>query len=290
MSFRQFHKTRLAPTPSGFLHIGNVFSFALTTALAEQMGAQILLRIDDMDRERVEQQYIDDIFETLDFLGIPWHEGPRDSVDFEANFSQRHRLDLYQIALEKLVKTGLVYACDCSRKQIAEQNNGIYRGTCKHKKIPLETENVAWRINTETARMVRLNKVNFVAFPAEMQHFVIRKKDGFPAYQLTSVIDDLHYGIDLVVRGQDLFQSTLAQLFLAQLLGETRFADIYFYHHQLLTDTDARKLSKSAGDTSIHYLRQHGKTAAEIYRLIGDNAGLTIDKWEDFAPLLPNLI
>ena len=279
-----FHKTRLAPTPSGFLHIGNVFSFALTAAMARRTGAKILLRIDDMDRQRALPEYIDDIFETLDFLNIPFDEGPKNTDEFEMAFSQRHRIDLYNEALEKLVKTGLVYACDCSRKQINKLHAGIYPGTCKHKRIPLNAADVSWRINTEMARMVRLNKTTFVPFPVEMQHFAVRKKDGFPAYQLTSVIDDLHYGIDLVVRGEDLFASTLAQLFLAQVLGEVRFADIYFHHHKLLTDGD-RKMSKSAGDTSIQYLRKNGKTAGEIFESIGLQVGIRLEKWEDFVQL-----
>jgi glutamyl/glutaminyl-tRNA synthetase len=282
MFSRTFNKTRFAPTPSGFLHIGNVFSFALTAALANKTGASILLRIDDMDRERIEPEYVNDIFETLSFLDIPWTEGPRNADDFEANFSQRHRSALYEQAMKKLVTTGLVYACDCSRKQIADEYNGVYPGTCKHKKIPLETPNVAWRLNTDTAIVVRINKTNFVPFPSEMQHFIVRKKDGFPAYQLTSIVDDLHYSIDLIVRGDDLLPSTLAQLFLAEVLGESRFGDIYFYHHQLLTDTDQRKLSKSADDTSIRYLREHGKTAREIYGLIGNQVNAKFKKWQDF--------
>jgi glutamyl-tRNA synthetase len=284
-----FNKTRLAPTPSGFLHIGNVFSFALTAAIARGTGASVLLRIDDMDRDRVEPQYIDDIFETLSFLGIPWSEGPKNTDDFEANFSQRHRLDLYEKALKKLVTTGLVYACDCSRKQIAEQYGNVYPGTCKHKKIPLEKPNVAWRLNTDTAIAVRLNKTNFVPFPPEMRHFIVRKKDGYPAYQLTSVIDDLDCGIDLVVRGEDLLPSTLAQLFLAEVLGEPRFGDICFYHHRLLADSGDRKLSKSAGDTSIRYLREHGKTAKKVFEIIGNKIGFPLAKLEDFDVLLPNL-
>ena len=276
-----FNKTRLAPTPSGFLHIGNVFSFALTAAIAKKTGASILLRIDDMDRERIEPEYLADIFETLSFLNIPWTEGPKNADDFETNFSQRHRLAFYEKALKKLVTTGLIYACDCSRKQINEQYNGVYPGTCKHKNIPLNTPNVAWRLNTDTAIVVRLNKTNFVTFPAEMRHFIVRKKDGFPAYQLTSVVDDLHYNVDLVVRGQDLLPSTLAQLFLAEVLGETRFGDIYFYHHELLTDSDSRKLSKSAGATSIKYLRDSKMTAQEIYALVGKQVSLPLAQWED---------
>ena len=94
-----FQKTRIAPTPSGYLHLGNVLSFALTAALARRAGAAILLRIDDLDRERVSRDYVEDIFETLRFLGIPWDEGPRDFSEYERVWSQLHRLRLYREAL-----------------------------------------------------------------------------------------------------------------------------------------------------------------------------------------------
>jgi glutamyl-tRNA synthetase len=103
-----------------------------------------------------------------------------------------------------------------------------------------------------------------------MKDFVIRKKDGFPAYQLTSITDDLHFGVDLIVRGQDLWPSTLAQLYLARLLpGGTAFANATFHHHGLLTEKDGDKLSKSEGATSIQFLRKEGASAADIYKMIG---------------------
>ena len=289
MSTGAFHKTRLAPTPSGLLHIGNAFSFALTAALAQKTGASILLRIDDMDRDRVQPEYVADIFDTLRFLDIPWQEGPTDVPDFEANFSQRHRLPLYEKALERLVATGLVYACDCSRKQINEQHNGVYPGTCKHKNIPLDTKDVSWRIDTDGVMSIRVKQLHdeqfFTALPADVQHFVVRKKDGFPAYQLTSLVDDLHFGIDLIVRGEDLFASTLAQLFLADLLNERKFLDATFHHHGLLTDGD-RKLSKSAGDTAIRFLRNSGLTRGQVFMIIGARLGMALGRWQDFSGLL----
>jgi glutamyl/glutaminyl-tRNA synthetase len=101
-----------------------------------------------------------------------------------------------------------------------------------------------------------------------MRDFVVRKKDGFPAYQLSSVVDDLHYGVDLIVRGQDLWASTLAQLYLSSALDAAAFREIRFYHHPLLATGAGEKLSKSAGATSIRYLRQQGLQAADIYALI----------------------
>jgi glutamyl-tRNA synthetase len=103
-----------------------------------------------------------------------------------------------------------------------------------------------------------------------MQDFVVRKKDGYPAYQLTSILDDLYFGVDLIVRGQDLWPSTLAQLYLASFLpGGADFKKTRFYHHELLKDQDGGKLSKSAGATSVQFLRKEGRSPEDIFRMIG---------------------
>jgi glutamyl/glutaminyl-tRNA synthetase len=108
-----FSKTRIAPTPSGFLHMGNVLSFALTAALARQFNARILLRIDDLDQQRVDRKYVQDIFDTLHYLEIPWEEGPRDYEEYRREYSQLHRLGLYQQALETLRASGRLLPCTC---------------------------------------------------------------------------------------------------------------------------------------------------------------------------------
>jgi len=279
-------KTRIAPTPSGFLHLGNVLSFAITAALAQKSGTKILLRIDDLDQARVNKLYTQDIFDTLNFLQIPWHEGPHNVQDFEENYSQLHRMDSYQSALDKLCDKGLVFACACSRQQI---NNGN-SCTCYEKEILLSTENVSWRLLTDDATeiVVKDHNGNIIrtALLAEMKNFIVRKKDGFPAYQLTSVMDDIFYGIDLVVRGQDLWSSTLAQHILAEAIGKGNiFGQTAFYHHPLLMETHGKKLSKSAGATSIKYLRESGKSAADIFALIADMAGIEqpVITWDQLA-------
>lgn len=239
-----FRKTRIAPTPSGYLHLGNLLSFSITATLAIKAGASIHLRIDDMDRERVRAAYVQDIFDTLHFMGIPWDEGPENYEQFESRFSQRHRLDLYHEALKHLQGEGMVYACSCSRSDLA-------RGVlcpCREAPIPLDSPDTPWKLRAES-----------------MPDFIVRKRDGYPAYQLSSVIDDLHYGIDFIVRGQDLFPSTQAQLYLATLLPENNFGSIQFYHHSLLADQSGEKLSKSAGSTSIQYLRSAGFQPNQIY-------------------------
>lgn len=270
---QQFVRTRIAPTPSGYLHLGNALSFAITVMLANRYGAKVFLRIDDLDSERVKPEYVVDIFDTLDFLELPWDEGPRNYDDYRTAYSQHHRMGVYQGALSALRDRGIVFACECSRTTLMYHHpQGLYTGTCKDKRLPLDALGYNWRIDTAIAHL-----------PPMMQYFVVRKKDGCPAYQLASLVDDVHYGVDLVVRGADLWASTLAQRYLAAVLGYRSFLAATCYHHALLKTGNNEKLSKSAGATSIQYLRKQGKRKAEIYAMIGKMLGLAypVSDWKD---------
>ncbi|SEK22234.1 glutamate--tRNA ligase family protein [Parapedobacter koreensis] len=270
---QQFVRTRIAPTPSGYLHLGNVFSFAMTAMLARRHGARILLRIDDLDKERVKREYVEDIFDTLDFLELPWDEGPKNYHDYQTVYSQVHRMALYQDALSALREKGAVFACECSRSALLQEHpQGIYKGKCKDKGLSLEALGYNWRMLTPVGTL-----------PPTMDYFVVRKKDGIPAYQLASLVDDVYYGVDLVVRGADLWESTLAQRYLAELLGYGSFLAATCYHHALLKADANEKLSKSAGATSIQYLRTQGKHRRDIYALMGKMLGLAypITHWKD---------
>lgn len=283
-----FHKTRIAPTPSGYLHLGNILSFIITVGLARKFNASVLLRIDDLDQERVRKEYVQDIFDTLHYLNIPWDEGPRDADEFEQVFSQVHRLELYHKALASLEAAAQVFACDCSRTQVAGNS---YQGACLSKKLPVEKKGYNLRLHTSDTNAVQLN--DFLSgqlllnLPATMQHFVVRKKNGFPAYQLASVADDIHYEVDLVVRGEDLWDSSLAQLYLGKLLPLNHFETTVFHHHPLITLNDGRKLSKSAGDISVQSLRKNGKSAADIFTLLAGHLGfdIVVERWEQLFDL-----
>ena len=257
-------RTRIAPTPSGFLHLGNIYSFRLTSMLARERGASVLLRIDDLDRDRVEERYVRDIFETLGFLGITYAEGPGDYDQYVHAWSQIHRMSMYRAALDGLRVSAPVFACTCSRTEIARASaDGGYPGTCRDKGLSLDTEGVSWRLRTDDG-------VEAVGgLDATVRDFIIRKKDGMPAYQLTSLIDDLYFAIDLIVRGEDLRASTEAQIFLSHFVpGGEAFRRATIIHHPLLPDSEGRKLSKSAGDTSINWLRGQGYSAEEIWQMV----------------------
>jgi len=283
----------LAPTPSGFLHLGNIFSFVITAELARRTGAKILLRIDDFDMERTRKQYVQDIFDTLNFLEIPWDEGPRNLREYETEFSIAHRMENYEAALRKLKETGNVFACTCSRAMVhADPANYGYQGTCRNKNIALDADNTCWRLLTadNTGLEVRTlwGPVASARMPPDMKDFIVRKKDRLPAYQLISVIDDVNYGVDLVVRGEDLRSSTLAQQYLAMRLGAPTFKEIVFYHHPLIMGEDGKKLAKSEGATSVYHLRQEGKTAADIYSRIAQSIkpGNVAGSWQELALLM----
>ena len=265
------HRTRIAPTPSGYLHEGNGFAFALTALLARQHNTALLLRVDDIDRGRFRQPYLQDIFETLTWMGIGWTEGPRDATDFLAYWSQHLHLARYTSLLEHLVSTGRVYACTCSRRDVrAASSDGRYPGTCREKGIELHRPGVAWRIRVPAETLVSFRKLggsvsDTYRLAGRLGDFVIRGKNGLPAYQVVSVADDLHHGCDLIVRGADLLDSTLAQLYLAGLVGAERFAEARFLHHPLLTDAAGGKLSKSEGATALRQWRATGRSAAPLW-------------------------
>ena len=271
-------RTRIAPTPSGYLHVGNLFSFVLTWLIAKWENGIVRLRIDDMDAARMRREYLEDIFETLDWIGLQPDEGPSGIDDFLKNFSQQTRLPLYHNLVNKLMNTGKVYACTCSRKQIVAINpDGMYPGTCLKKNLPTGHENAALRIHIhETETFIDITGFeNYgptvkVDLQKTMGDFVIRKKDGLPAYQVTSLADDVHDKMNLIVRGEDLLSSTAAQIFMANSLGENPFSGIHFVHHPLIINENGEKLSKSAGHSSIKNMREQGISRAEIFNQVAN--------------------
>ncbi|MCR9153343.1 MAG: glutamate--tRNA ligase family protein [Bacteroidetes bacterium] len=252
-------KTRLAPTPSGYLHQGNLFSFALTWLMARKDGLEILLRIDDMDRNRYRRSYLEDIFLSLEALGIDYDEGPQAVDDFEKNWSQLKRMDLYHEALNEIRLKGDLFACSCSRKEILRLNpDGLYPGTCRSKGLSLDEDSHAWRwqhCNLELSLKNWMGEKDTFPYPLEMQHLVLRTKSAKPAYQICSLIDDLHFKVSHIVRGQDLWHSSLVQIALAQKYQWSNFPMVNFHHHPLLLNGEKQKISKS-----------QAAPAAEVYR------------------------
>ena len=295
--------SRIAPTPSGFLHAGNAFSFVLTWLLVRKAGGKLWLRIDDIDAARKKPEYVEDIFRTLEWLGIDFDSGPQGPDDFEQNFSQRHRQDLYSSVLAELEQLpGLLYACDCSRKVIQLNSpNGIYPGTCRHRTENIHAGKCAVRVrlreDTEVSWTEYLDGEEKV-FPvgAKMGDFVIRRKDGIPAYQLVSLADDMDYGVNLLVRGSDLLESSAAQLYLAACLDHSpeglfsrqakNFRNSFFLHHPLILNSSGEKLSKSAGASSIAEMRKAGQGPEGIFAQVALYLNLPQDTYPHSQALL----
>jgi glutamyl/glutaminyl-tRNA synthetase len=253
--------TRLAPTPSGFLHAGNIYNFLLNWLWAKALGGQVLLRIDDADAARKRPEYVEDIFRVLDWLGLHWDLGPSGPDDFEKEWSQHKRQALYTTILDELVEKGLVFACACSRKQLG--NEAPYPGTCTNKGLPLDLPDTAWRIqmDKETTTHFTDSTLGTVHIPIAQTtgSFVVRKKDAMAAYQLTSLADDQHFGVTHIARGQDLLPSTAMQLYLDGLLDKKYLNACFFWHHPLLQQQDGAKISKSAGHQAHSLLQTTSK-------------------------------
>jgi glutamyl-tRNA synthetase len=287
-------RTRLAPTPSGDLHLGNAWSFVLTWLAARSQQGRVHLRIDDLDAARARDEHLEDIFESLRWLGLDWDSGPRDVAEFRAAYSQRQRLrlDRYQDALEALRARGKLYVCTCSRAQIQadtrEAGTGaVYPGTCR----PPEFSGgrggsaVTGTTGEHTLRFhvpggaVRVRDADGGLFELHpdraMGDFVIRRRNGDPAYQLASLLDDEDLGVNFVVRGLDLMPSTGAQASLAAALGLTGFAQARFWHHPLVVDDAGEKLSKSRGAESLRALRARFATPEPVYRWFAAKLGMS---------------
>lgn len=283
-------KTRIAPTPSGFLHVGNAVSFLITYCLAKSENGKLLLRIDDLDRERYRKEYLEDIFYALDWLGIQYDEGPSSVADFDKYWSQHKRNSLYNDALKSMLKQDWVYTCDCTRKDlVARGNYPVYDGKCRDlKKSFLKNMAWRWRLKEDTSiHWVDLFKANTtVNLSEQMGDFVVKQKNGLPSYQLGSYLDDLHFNITHIIRGADLLTSTAAQLYMATHWKSNDFQRIHFGHHPLITDKNGNKLSKSAGSESLKSLRETGKNPLAILEIARKMLGLPDEKIGTTAELV----
>lgn len=249
--------TRIAPTPSGFLHMGNVFNFLLTWLWARSNQGKVLLRIDDADTERTRPAYVEDIFRTLDKLGMDWDIGPSGPADLQTAWSQVHRRALYDDLLQELVEKNSLYPCTCSRRQLME--NSFSSCTCstlfskQHMTNSLLTVGANLRMKVLPGQQVNFWDVFKGMVNLPVGNFVVRRKDGIPAYHTCSLADDTHFGITHIVRGEDLLGSTAVQLFMDQALDQPRFNSVYFWHHPLVCAADGSKFSKSTGLAKIPF-------------------------------------
>lgn len=270
---------RFAPTPSGRMHLGNVFSALLGWLAVRSAGGKMVLRIEDLDPRAQHPRLARLLMDDLQWLGLDWDEGP---------VYQSERKQIYENALELLKNRKLVYPCFCSRAELhaakaphASDGSYIYRGTCRNLSPAEIAEKSRFRSPAYRLRVPELGEpkelVGFddLIWGHKEEHlaqdcgdFLIRRSDGVFAYQLAVVVDDGAAGVNLVVRGRDLLGSVARQMYLAELLELPipRYA-----HIPLLIAPDGRRLSKRERDLDLGVLRAKGVNPA---RLIGGLAAL----------------
>lgn len=224
---------RFAPTPSGYLHFGSLVAALASYLDARAVGGRWLLRMEDLDPPREMPGAQDAILRSLETYGFEW-DGPL------VRQSQRH--DAYAEVLQRWLSQGLAYACTCSRKQL-EQHQGVYPGFCRNAGHGSENAAIRLRVPELEYRFIDRVQGEFGQhLGCEVGDFVIRRRDGLYAYQLAVVIDDAWQGVNAVVRGADLLDSTPRQLYLQELLG---LRQPRYLHIPLITQPDGNKLGKS---------------------------------------------
>jgi glutamyl/glutaminyl-tRNA synthetase len=280
MSRSEKYRGRLAPSPTGYLHLGHAKTFWTAQERARQNGGELILRNEDLDRARCKPEFVTAMFEDLRWFGLAWSEGPDIGGPF-APYDQSGRMGFYREALDKLRGGGLIYPCTCSRKDIqaaasaphAEDDELIYPGTCRPKSDEGRVTGDKLLINASLRFRVpdgetisfhdeNLGEQKFVA-GRDFGDCVVWRPDDVPAYQLACVVDDAAMRITEVVRGADLLVSTARQILLYRALG---LEPPTFFHCELMRDEAGRRLAKRHDTLSLRKLREQGREPEELKR------------------------
>ncbi|HMO24945.1 MAG TPA: tRNA glutamyl-Q(34) synthetase GluQRS [Tepidisphaeraceae bacterium] len=276
--------TRLAPSPTGALHLGNARTFLITWLIARQRGWSIELRIDDIDGPRVKPHATTQALDDLRWLGIDHDTGPT---------MQSARHSDHARAIESLIALGKAYPCVCTRTEIeqaasaphAEDGASVYPGTCRGRfRGPAEAiaqtgRAPCWRFVTDDRPIEFvdgfLGRQRYVPF-MQLGDFVIQKADGTPAYQLATVVDDHAAGVTHVIRGDDLLDSTPRQILLYHALYSGT-PPPHYIHLPLVVGEDGRRLAKRHGDTRISQYREAGVPPSKVRGLLARWSGIDCD-------------
>lgn len=287
------YRGRLAPSPTGFLHVGHARTFWTAWQRARNAGGTLVMRMEDLDPDRSRSEYADATYEDLRWLGVRWQEGPDKGGPF-GPYLQSKRRNLYLEVWQKLLRSGHLFPCRCSRKDLQfalgapheasglsvstvepPEDEPIYPGTCRTslsftQQLPGPTrlespDGLNWRFRVPDGEVIEfedgnLGRQRFVA-GVDFGDFVVWRRDGTPSYQLACVTDDSMMRITEVVRGADLLKSTARQILLYRALG---IAPPKWFHCRLILDQYGRRLAKRNAALSLGALRQRGVTPMNI--------------------------
>jgi glutamyl-tRNA synthetase len=266
------YRGRLAPSPTGYLHLGHARTFWIAQQRAVAAGGALLLRNDDLDRERCRPEFVAAMYEDLRWFGLCWSEGP-DIGGACGPYNQSERMSHYIAAFEYLRTAGFLYPCTCSRQDVLRaltaphqgEEEPLYPGTCRDLSPDRPRAGVNWRFRVpegETLSFIdSATGLHSEAAGRDFGDFLVWRKDNLPSYQLACTVDDAAMRISEVVRGADLLTSTCRQLLLYRALGGPAPA---FHHCALLNDEHGQRLAKRHDALSLRTLRERGATPEEL--------------------------
>jgi glutamyl/glutaminyl-tRNA synthetase len=274
------YRGRLAPSPTGLLHLGHACTFWTAYERACNAGGTLILRDEDLDTRRARADYARAMLEDLRWLGIGWEEGP-DVGGSLGPYRQSERYSLYRAAWEQLRTGGWIYPCSCSRRELAavvsaphedEDDEPIYSGHCRPAAGALaeaaSPAGLNWRFRIPDGETIAFDDSGMGARSyvagQDFGDFVVWRRDDVPAYQLACVVDDAAMCITEGVRGADLLKSTARQILLYRALGLT---PPLWHHCALLRDSLGRRLAKRTDALSLRALREQGLTPADVRAL-----------------------
>lgn len=275
------YRGRLAPSPTGHLHLGHARTFWIAAQRARAAGGTLIVRNDDLDRARCRPEFTTAALEDLHWLGLTWSEGP-DVGGPHAPYHQSQRTELYRAVLGQLHTAGLIFPCTRSRRDVLEAAGAPHENAGEadepiypvHFRPPADAPlpplgnpiAVNWRFRVPNGETIAFDDAalgtQHATASCDFGDFLVWRKDDTPSYQLACVADDIAMGITEVVRGSDLVMSTFRQLLLYRALGQTAPA---FYHCPLMIDENGVRLAKRHDSLSLRSLRAQGVTPGEIH-------------------------
>lgn len=277
---------RFAPSPTGYIHLGNVWTAFLAWLQVRQQKGTLILRIEDIDEQRSKPEYTQALLEDLAWLGLDWDEGPGKGGPY-GPYIQQERYSLYEKALQELQAKHLLYPCYCSRARLQaigaphEGEHRLYDGHCYG--MPEEQRRQmdrkpSWRVHVPHVS-VSFTDGSYGPFsdylPRVCGDFVVRRADGLYAYQLAVAVDDGSMGITHVLRGRDLLSSTAQQIWLMEVLGYTPPS---YTHVPMLIDASGNRLSKRQQGITVRSLRDCGVQADAILSALALAGGLVSER------------